>query len=116
MARSTYGLTVVAASETLSFVLAIFDGSFRLLAKAFLPFALLFILSGCGGSTGTTAQETIGVRGNGFVFELPQGWTVERPPNAVVGKRGSELVSVTRFDLRKAYDPKTFDAVAKTLD
>jgi len=56
------------------------------------------------------------VRGNGFLFELPQGWTVERPPKSVVGKHGSELVSVTRFDLRKAYDPKQFGGVAKTLD
>jgi hypothetical protein len=56
------------------------------------------------------------VRGTGFTFEVPQGWTVSTPRNAVVARRGSALVSVTRFPLLKAYDPSKFDAVAKELD
>ena len=57
-ARSMYGLALLAASETRSVVLAIVGGSFRLLARAFLPPALLFILAACGGSAKPEAPTT----------------------------------------------------------
>jgi hypothetical protein len=56
------------------------------------------------------------VRGAGFTFQVPQGWSVSTPGDAVVAKHGSALVSVTRFPLLKAYDPATFGTVAKQLD
>jgi hypothetical protein len=109
-------LTVLAASETLSFVLAILGGSFRLLAKAVLPLVVVFILSACGGSSRETVAQGVQVRGKGYSFERPRGWEVERPADGIVARHGDELVSVTRFPLRKAYDPAHFDEVAKELD
>jgi hypothetical protein len=91
-------------------------GSFRLVARAVLPLALLFILSGCGGSKQETRTTSIGIRGEGYRFEAPQGWRVARPRGATVARSGSALVSVTRFPLRKPYSPEQFDAVAKALD
>jgi hypothetical protein len=96
--------------------LAILGGSFRLLAKAVLPLVGLFILSACGGSGQETAAQGLRVRANGYSFERPRGWEVERPTDAVVARHGDELVSVTRFPLRKAYDPARFDGAAKELD
>jgi hypothetical protein len=91
-------------------------GSFRSLAKAVVPLALLFILAACGSSKQETAQTTIGVRGDGFSVEVPEGWRVSRTASGVAASSGGALVSVTRFPLRKAYDESQFDAVAKTLD
>ena len=87
-----------------------------MLAKAVLPFALLFILSGCGGAAQKTRGPTAGVRGQGFTFEVLQGWRISRPRDAVVARDGKGLVSVTVFPLRKAYDPARFDDVVKALD
>lgn len=56
------------------------------------------------------------MRGDGFSFQIPSGWEVERPRDAVVARRGGAVVSVTRFPLLKPYDPSRFDAVAKELD
>jgi predicted Zn-dependent protease len=61
-------------------------------------------------------ETTIEVRGSGFTFELPRGWSLTRPPGAVVARHAGELVSVTRFPLVKAYDPDNFGAVTKELD
>jgi hypothetical protein len=109
-------LTVLTPSETLSFVFAILGGSFRLLARAVLPLAPLFILAGCGGPS--SAADTTGqiVRGPGYSFRAPAGWAVTRSERAVTARDGSALVSVTRFPLVKAYDPANFDAVAAELD
>jgi predicted Zn-dependent protease len=97
--------------------LAILGGSFRLLARAVLPLAVLSILAGCGAaSKGHALETTIEVRGNGFRFEVPRGWSLARPPRAVVARHAGELVSVTRFPLLKAYDPDEFAAVRRELD
>jgi hypothetical protein len=96
--------------------LAIFGGSFRLVAKAFLPLALLFILSSCGGSGGSSEQLAQELRGRGFTVQVPQGWQVLRKPNRVTARKGDALVSVTLFPLVKPYDPAKFAAVAKELD
>lgn len=87
-----------------------------MLAKAFLPLAVVFILAACGGSKQGTSQPTIGVRGEGFTFEAPTGWSIARPRGAVVARGPGGLVSVTRFVLRKPYDPNQFGALAQTLD
>src|SRR6266513_4898069 len=115
-ARSTYGLTVPAASVTFSFVLAIIGGSFRLLARAFVPLALLFILAACGGSARSQQVATHVVRGDGFSFSAPRRWSVARTDKGVVARRSTALVSATRFTLLKAYDPATFDRVVVELD
>jgi hypothetical protein len=91
-------------------------GSFRLMAKACVPLALLFILAACGSSKQTTSEATIGVRGEGFTVAAPQGWRVSRSAAAVTVRSGSALVSVTRFPLRKPYDESQFEAATKTLD
>jgi hypothetical protein len=96
--------------------LAILGGSFRLLAKAVLPLALLFILAACGGSKQGQAPATVGVHGPGFTFEAPQGWRVVRHADGAVARRGKALVSVSRFPLLKTYDPAEFAAVTKELD
>jgi hypothetical protein len=56
------------------------------------------------------------VRGTGFTFQVPEGWDVSTPRDAVVARHGSALVSVTRFPLLKAYDPAKFGEVARELD
>jgi hypothetical protein len=96
--------------------LAILGVSFRLLAKAVLPLALLFILAACGGSKGKAVTAGSTVRGAGFAFQVPQGFAVTRPHDAVTARNGDDLVSVTRFSLRKPYDAGQFGAVSKTLD
>jgi hypothetical protein len=96
--------------------LAILCGSFRLLARAVFPLAVLFILSACGGAKRQEAPPTTGVRGEGFTVQVPQGWTVTRPPAGVTARHGAGLVSVSVFPLLKSYDPAKFDAAAKELD
>ena len=56
------------------------------------------------------------MRGPGFAFEVPPGWTVRKPQDAAVARRGRALVSVTRIPLLKVYDPTKFAAVARELD
>lgn len=56
------------------------------------------------------------MRGSGFTFSVPRGWSVARRPGAVVARHAGELVSVTRFPLLKPYDPAKFAAVTKELD
>jgi hypothetical protein len=96
--------------------LAILGGSFRLLAKAVVPLAVLFILAACGGSKQEQARATVGVHGPGFTFEAPQGWRVARKADGAVARLGKALVSVSRFPLVNAYDPGEFAAVTKELD
>jgi hypothetical protein len=96
--------------------LAILCGSFRLLARAVLPLALLFILAACGGSKREETPPTAGVRGAGFTIQVPEGWSVSRPPAGVSARHGPALVSVSVFPLVKAYDPARFAAAARELD
>jgi hypothetical protein len=80
------------------------------------PLALLFILSACGGSKRQPTPPTVGIRGEGFTVQVPQGWTVSRPSAGVAARRGAGLVSVSVFPLVKPYDPAQFAAAAKELD
>jgi hypothetical protein len=96
--------------------LAIFGGSFRLLAKVCLPLALLFILAACGGSPKSHARTTSVLRGSGFVFSVPAGWAVSRRTGVVEARKGKALVSATIFTLLKPYDPGLFEKVVGELD
>src|SRR5919109_4948403 len=116
IARSTYGLTLPAASVTLSLVLAILGGSFRLLARGLVPLGLLFILSACGHSAQREHASTRLVRGTGFSFSVPRAWRTRRTERAVVAQKGSALVSVTTYALVKPYTPALFDRAAAELD
>jgi hypothetical protein len=96
--------------------LAILGGSFRLLTKRLLPLACVFILAACGGSARREHVATRVVRGGGFSFSAPRGWSVGHTTKGAVARRGTALVSATRFTLLKAYDPARFDRVVAELD
>jgi hypothetical protein len=87
-----------------------------LLARAFLPLALLFILSACGGGTKTHPVSTRVVLGRGFSFSAPVGWKTSRTPRAVTVQGAGSRVSVTTYTLQKPYIPALFAAAAKELD
>jgi hypothetical protein len=83
--------------------------SFRILGV--LP---LLILAGCGGSTSAKTQT---VTGEGFRFQAPADWAVERTGPSVAAVDGDvNRVEVLRFTLEKPYRPALFDAAAKELD
>jgi hypothetical protein len=92
------------------------SGSFRLLAKAGLPLAVLFILAACGGSTKPAADSSRAVEGPGFTVSVPEGWTVRKSGVRLAAEHGGDQVSVTRYPLLKAYDPAKFHAAAQELD
>jgi hypothetical protein len=87
-----------------------------LLARALLPLALLSILSACGGGTTTHPVSTRVVRGQGFNFSAPAGWSTSRTPRSVAVQGGGSRVSVTTYTLQKPYSPALFAAAAKELD
>jgi hypothetical protein len=87
-----------------------------LLARAFLPLALLFILSACGGGTKTQPVSTRVVHGVGFSFSAPGGWRTSRTQGAVTVENGKARVSVTTYTLQKPYRPALFAAAARELD
>jgi hypothetical protein len=84
--------------------------------KLALPWAAL-LLAGCGGG-GDQAPTQI-VRGTGYHFEAPAGWTVVRSGTqvqAAEGKKSDALVAVSRFPLLKAAGEKLDPKVVKELD
>src|SRR5262249_40400700 len=110
------GLTFSAASETLSLVLCIFRGSLRLVARAFLPLALVSILAACGGGTQNQAAPTRVLHGAGFSFSVPKAWRSTVSPRIVRAASGPSEVSVQTFPLLKPYKPEEFAAVTRELD
>jgi len=84
-------------------------------AGPILPLAVVSILAACG-SGGSHRAETLQVSGQGFSFEAPAGWHVSRTKAGVVARGGGSLVSVTRFALRRPYDPSQFAAASAELD
>lgn len=86
------------------------------MARAFLPFAVLFILSACGGSPQREALSSRVVHGPGFSFSVPLGWNTRRTERALVARKGQATVSATTFPLLKPYDPAKFARAAKELD
>jgi hypothetical protein len=109
IARSTYGRTLSAFVNRESFCRAISLRSFRILGV--LP---LLILAGCGGSTSAKTQT---VKGDGFSYVAPVGWTVVRKGPSVAAVDGDvNRVEVVRFTLEKPYRPALFAAAAHELD
>jgi hypothetical protein len=96
--------------------LAIFGGSFRLLAGVSLPLAVLFILAGCGNSTKPQPAPVKHLQGLGFGFSVPAGWTVRRETGLLAAMSGTATVSATTFTLLKPYDPSLFAKVTAELD
>jgi hypothetical protein len=71
----------------------------------------VLILAGCGG--GGAGQEPQIVRGDGFRFEAPSGWTVR----GGAARHGSvDRIEVMTFRLVKPYRPELFAAAAGELD
>ncbi len=87
-----------------------------MLARAFLLLALVFIFSACGSGTQTHPVSTRVVRGPGFSFSAPGGWSTSRTQRAVAVLSGKSRVSVTTYTLQKPYRPALFAAAAKELD
>jgi hypothetical protein len=87
-----------------------------LLARAFLPLALLFILSGCGSGTKSKPVSTRVVRGPGFTFSAPGAWNTRRTQTTIAALSGKSRVSVTTYTLLKPYRPALFAAAARELD
>jgi len=82
-------------------------------------------LAGCGGGGGggstTSAGGSAGggqeVKGTGFTFHAPDGWTVKTTAtSAVAGQDKNTLVSVTVLPLVKPYRPALFLRAARELD
>jgi hypothetical protein len=102
--------------------------SFRWVSRRFVPRAnpcKLTILvaavavSGCGGVDGKEAAAVQIVRGTGYRFEAPAGWTVVRSGRQVQAAEGGKslaLVAVSRFPLLRAATPQLGAKVVRELD
>jgi hypothetical protein len=95
-----------------------------MVGKRTLPFivvlAVPFALAACGGASkqGRPAGGAV-VKGLGFQFEAPSGWTTKSSATSTEARRdaaGRTMVSATAFTLLKPYSPKLFDRAAKELD
>lgn len=95
-----------------------------LVGKRTLPliFAIMMplALAACGGAS-KHAQPTgqAVVKGFGFQFEAPSGWTTKSTGMAIEARRdaaGHTVVSATAFTLLRPYTPKLFARAAKELD
>jgi hypothetical protein len=80
----------------------------------------LVSLTACGGgSNGTEPSGNPVVKGAGFRFEAPLGWTIKTTPTLGEARQdaaGTALTSATVFTLQKPYNPSLFPAAAKELD
>ncbi len=71
------------------------------------------ILGGCGGSSGGKAQL---VRGDGFQFTAPAGWSIQHTPTTWVASNGQvDLVETASFRTVKQYRPALFPELPKEL-
>jgi hypothetical protein len=75
----------------------------------------MLILAGCGGSGAPKARTEL-VRGPGFSFQAPRGWSLERTRRQVSASRDSELVQVAFFPLLRRYTPALFARVESELE
>jgi hypothetical protein len=73
----------------------------------------LLLAAGCGGAPG---QKERLVRGPGYSFSAPVGWTVERKAREVSVSRALALVSVERFALLRRFRPELWAKVVPELD
>jgi hypothetical protein len=81
--------------------------------QALLVVGALLLAAGCGG--GAKAKEQT-VQGPGYFFSAPIGWTVTRKGAEVQAAQGTQLVSVTRFPLVRAFRPSLWSKVLPELD
>src|SRR5205814_6066724 len=123
-----YGRAPPVLSNSLSLVLAIREMSFRSSSSRFVPRAhpckrlafcavLALGAAGCGGG-GKQAEGQI-VRGAGYHFEAPAGWTVVRSGTEVQAAEGGKslaLVAVSRFPLIHRATERLAPKVVKELD
>lgn len=85
-----------------------------------LVLAATLVLAACGG-TAKNAQPAGNavVKGIGFTFEAPTGWTTKSTGMATEARRdaaGRTMVSATAFTLLKPYSSKLFARAARELD
>jgi hypothetical protein len=80
---------------------------------AVLAGALLFA-AGCGGG-GTAAKDQI-VKGDGYTFGAPVGWSVSRHGRELRVTEGTRLVSVTLYPLERRFGPALWQRVVPELD
>jgi hypothetical protein len=114
-------------SNSLSFVLAMRRSSFRWVARRFVPrgnpckqvlLGAVLVLAGCGGGGKSEAPPQV-VRGTGYAFEAPAGWTIVRSGRKVdvsEGRKSLALVSVSRFPLLHKAGETLSSEVVKEVD
>ena len=73
----------------------------------------VLIVAGCGGGGGTSERV---VRGTGYHFGAPVGWSLSRSARGVQLTKGVAVLSVTRFPLLRAYRPALWEHVLPELD
>jgi hypothetical protein len=56
------------------------------------------------------------VRGTGFTFVAPADWGVSRKGSEIQAAQGTQLISVTRFPLRRRFEPALWDEAVPELD
>jgi hypothetical protein len=100
--------------------------SFRLGSGGFVPrvnpckltvLVAAVALAGCGGEKEHASVQV--VRGTGYRFEAPAGWTIVRSGRQVQAAEGGKslaLVAVSRFPLLRSAGPKLGAKVVKELD
>jgi hypothetical protein len=69
-------------------------------------------LAGCGGAS----APPVTLRGDGFSFNAPGGWTVTRTGTSIGAAHGSGSVSVTTFRLTRTNRPQLWSKAVKELD
>jgi hypothetical protein len=101
--------------------------SFRWVASGLVPrgnpckqvvLCAALLVSGCGGG-GKNERPSHVVRGTGYTFEAPAGWTIVRSGRQVQAAEGGKslaLVAVSRFPLLRAAKEELSAKVVRELD
>lgn len=75
-----------------------------------------FVLAGCGGASKTSSPDVRQLAGDGFAFQVPAEWRVERSARSLGARGHSQLVSVTIFRLARPVTPALRAKAAAELD